>query len=131
MTESLKKMTAIAIFLLVLTRTAQAQTNLPPEPSFPPIPAGAVQGKSDSIQTKKAKLVVRTAPPGASVFLNGILLGQTPFALLVNVGNNVSMGIQMDGYYSQQYLVNMTAGQTLSLDFSLAKIPDMPKAYVP
>lgn len=131
MTGRLLKLAILFCFTAITMQSAYAQTNLPPEPSFPPAPAGTIQGKSSSVEDGKALLVVRTVPSGVNVQLNGFLLGQTPFSGTVNTGNNILLGLQMDGYYPQQYVINLLTGQTLSLHFSLTKIPPAIQPYVP
>lgn len=131
MTGRLLKLAIVFCFTGMTMQSAYAQTNLPPEPFFPPAPAGTVPGKSNSAEAGKALLVVRTVPPGVNVQVNGFLLGQTPFSGPVNTGNNILLWLQMDGYYPQQYVINLLTGQTLSLHFSLTKIPPAIQPYIP
>ena len=127
-----------AVFGLSTTGAASAQNSpiaLPPPPSLPDIPGTPiVHGSSPhSINQdthKKTRIIITTIPRRVNVFLNGVLIGQTPLDTFVNAGNNVVMTLSKTGFYPVRVPVALRAGETLPLTLRLKK-QDVWRPYVP
>ena len=127
-----------AISGLPTTGAASAQDSpvaLPPPPSVPDIPGTPiVHGSSPHSRSqdthKKTRIIITTIPRRVNVFLNGVLIGQTPLDTFVNAGNNVVMTLSKTGFYPVRVPVALRAGETLPLTLRLKK-QDVWRPYVP
>ena len=79
---------------------------------------------------KKTRIVITTIPRRVNVFLNGVLIGQTPLDTFVNAGNNVVMTLSKTGFYPVRVPVALRTGETLPLTLRLKK-QDVWRPYVP
>lgn len=131
-----------ALFVLLVSSLPFNETSgasLPPPPPIPPVPgfsSATDHNHPDSvpsmtIDASHTWLSISTIPPGASVFLDGFLVGQTPVGRRVRSGDNVNLRIEMVGFYPQVYTATLVGGQEFRLNFPLARIPVPPKPYAP
>ncbi len=66
-------------------------------------------------------LTVNTAPSGASVYLDGILRGQSPLTISTNPGTH-SVKISLAGYKTMVVTVNLRSGERRSLSYTLQRV---------
>ncbi len=78
-----------------------------------------------AIASKAATLAVTSEPSGASVFLDGELVGTTPFELPVGAGSR-KLRIELDGYIEQERDTTLVAGERVDLELSLQPVPVAP-----
>jgi hypothetical protein len=67
-------------------------------------------------------LLITTSPPGAQVFLNGELFGQTPLEKKYLKAASHSLLIIKDGYKSLTENISIAKGETLKLNFNLSSV---------
>lgn len=91
----------------------------PPQATPAPPPAPAV--------TETGRLLVRSDPPGATVFVDDVRRGVTPLSLTeLDLGTRI-VRIQRDGYVAAERSIVLTAARpSRSLDLSLARRPAAP-----
>lgn len=108
------------------------QIVLPKEPKIMPIPGSPVGSETTrkSKHKKKTRLIVRTVPANVNVFLNRVLIGQTPLDRMVNPGDAVTMTLAKRGYSSVVVNVSLKSGETFPLMLRLEK-KEVWRPYVP
>jgi hypothetical protein len=79
-----------------------------------------------------ARMIVRTSPvQGATVRLDGQVLGKTPLEVAVPVGERL-VEIEMSGFTKEQRVVSFVPGKTETLDVTLSRLEvSEPKPSVP
>lgn len=84
--------------------------------------ATSVRRKLDAQATEPPKVVVNSQPAGATVTLDGEVLGVTPFDVEVPAGEH-DLEITLDGHVKQRQRVMFVDGVHESLSFSLQPTP--------
>jgi hypothetical protein len=86
------------------------------------VEAGEVLELEAELLPASAKLVVRTNPvQGATVRLDGQVLGKTPLDVSVPVGERL-VEIEMSGFTKEQRVLSLVPGKTETLNVSLSKL---------
>ncbi|MYE87403.1 SUMF1/EgtB/PvdO family nonheme iron enzyme [Candidatus Poribacteria bacterium] len=83
-----------------------------------------------------ATLTVTSQPSGASVYVDGILIGPTPLRdYMIDTGlareKQVEVGLELSGYKSRVAKLTLTSGQSTPWEVYLERIPQIQKATVP
>ncbi len=68
-----------------------------------------------------ASITVNTAPPGASVYLDGILRGKTPLTISTNPGTH-NLKISLSGYKTIVTTFSLGAGQRKTMSYTLQRV---------
>lgn len=86
---------------------------------------GARLGRKVAVATRTAVVEVLSTPPGASVLIGGELVGTTPFELPLDAGAH-HLRLQLDGYIGLGRDVEVVAGESMTLDLELQRLPPKP-----
>ncbi len=68
-----------------------------------------------------ASLTVNTVPSGASVYLDGILRGQTPVTISTNPGTH-TLKISLPGYKTKSLTISLRSGERRSISYTLQRV---------
>lgn len=88
--------------------------------------ASVIKDKIESTDAFGSTLEVNSNPPGAEIFVDGELMGQTPASLQLSSGQH-SVELRKKGHSTSRKTVSIVNGVKESLDFSLPKILVAPK----
>jgi hypothetical protein len=81
-------------------------------------PAAAASG---ALEREKAPLTVESRPAGASVFVDGTLIGKTPLMLVEVAAGDHAVSLDLDGYRRWSSSVRVVAGERNRVTASLEK----------
>jgi hypothetical protein len=100
-----------------VTPTTQPETTVSPNPANETVtitPTGTV-----TQQPSSGNVTVHSSPPGASILIDGIYQGTTPFTVSgLNQGNHI-IRLALSGYYDYEGTIYVIAGQTTNAFGSL------------
>lgn len=85
--------------------------------------AAAIRERLRSLDLEAPQLLVRTDPPGAVVWIDGIAIGPSPVATTVAAGEH-KITVRHDGYGEQARRFDAVAGVHETFDFGLRPITD-------
>lgn len=88
--------------------------------------ASVIKDKIESTDAFGSTLEVNSDPPGAEIFVDGELMGQTPASLQLSSGQH-NVELRKKGHSPSRKAVSIVNGVKESLDFSLPKILLAPK----
>lgn len=88
--------------------------------------ASVIKDKIESTDAFGSTLEVNSDPPGAEIFVDGELMGQTPASLQLSSGQH-SVELRKKGHSPSRKKVSIVNGVKESLEFSLPKILVAPK----
>jgi hypothetical protein len=82
-------------------------------PAAPPTPS--------ALELEKVPLTVESRPPGASVFVDGTLIGKTPLTLGEVAAGDHAVSLNLDGYRRWSSSVRIVAGERNRVTASLER----------
>lgn len=88
--------------------------------------ASVIKDKIESTDAFGSTLEVNSDPPGAQIFVDGELMGQTPASLQLSSGQH-SVELRKKGHSPSRKAVSIVNGVKESLDFTLPKVLVVPK----
>ncbi len=124
------------VFLFILYGTAAAQTAQPENLPLPElsVPAGNVVTASDisepllSVEETgldekdQTRLVIKTNPPDASLYINSLYQGTTPLNISDLKPGIYRITLSKDGYYTRNFFIEIKAGTEKSLYVEMSQI---------
>lgn len=95
--------------------------------NFGPTTGEAVVAVSDNplLQKQGARIVVRSTPPGAEVFLNSKRIGQTPASLTGLQKGTYDVRVKAPGFGTWSQIVRVNLGDTVTLNAQLLSIGEL------
>jgi hypothetical protein len=102
------------------TKEPAATVNRPPVVASPAPPA-ATPGSEAAEAVEPARLLVRSTPEDAQVFLDGRFLGVTPLTWKEDGPIAGSLRLRLDGYEAEELTVDLEHGRAVTIDRDLEK----------
>ena len=88
-----------------------------------------LRAEVDKLKPTEARLGVSSNPSGATVYLDGVTAGETPFARVLEPGT-YTVRVEASGYEDHSEMVELAAGETLNVSASLKHPGTMTWVYV-
>ncbi|MCL1924689.1 MAG: PEGA domain-containing protein [Defluviitaleaceae bacterium] len=81
-------------------------------------------------QPQTGRVDIRSLPAGASLFVDDVLVGTTPFTGTLEVGTR-SIRVQLEGFINTQAALNVTTGINNPVEYELQPLPTIPQPGFP
>jgi hypothetical protein len=109
--------------------TAYINGDIPLEPSrFNAAQSGQTQTSGDSVQTvnsnsnDSSSILIKSAPDGAEITIDGKFVGSTPSTLQIKSGEH-TISVKKSGYVLWERTITVNVGSNLTIDAALEKVP--------